>query len=558
VLSAPPRLEEFLDAAANLENGMLRIENFTQRSPQDGDKSSQRTIAYLGYDFTNLYVVFVCFDEEPQQIRACMVRREDIFADDRVGIILDTFHDRRRAFVFLANPLAIQADALFREGGIDVEALLEGRGPRRGDSPFSFDTLWHTDGLRTSSGYVVRFVIPFKSLRFPSRLEQRWGIVLTRVIPRNNEFSFWPHVTSHIQGTLQQAAGLNGIRDISPSRTLQVVPYGSFRSTRSIDPVENIFVRDPHEVDFGLDAKAVFRDSLVLDVTLNPDFSQVESDEPQVTANQRFEVFFPEKRPFFLENANFFSTPINLVFTRRIADPRMGVRLTGKVGNHAIGALLVDDEAPGKKVANDDALFAKRASIGIVRIGHDIFRQSSLGAIFTNRQVGDIYNRVGGLDGRLKLSPNWRLEFQGVTSDTRTDEGEHLAGPAYTARLERSGRGLDYTLTYNDFSSGFQTDLGFVQRVDLREIRKFLVYRFWPEGKHSPGDHGCFFVGIGITPASHRTGQLHPASSSTSGGEPRSRCSIATAVNCSKEFAFPSVASGWSYSPLGFRKSRST
>ncbi|NIY13572.1 MAG: hypothetical protein GWM98_01100 [Nitrospinaceae bacterium] len=146
----------------------------------------------------------------------------------------------------------------------------------------------------------------------------------------------------------------------------------------------------------------------------------------------------------------------------------------------------MDDEAPGKNVATDDALFGKRATVGVLRVNRDLFRQSSLGFIFTDRQLEGRFNRVGGLDGRLKFSPNWTFEFQGLASRTRTEEEEEesLAGPAYHARLERSGRSFDYSLTYDDFSPGFQTDLGFVRRVDLREIRQFAVYRFWPEGNH--------------------------------------------------------------------------
>ncbi|MCH7766207.1 MAG: carbohydrate binding family 9 domain-containing protein [Acidobacteria bacterium] len=483
-VSQPPRLEDFRDMNSPTGNGMLRIDNFTQRTPDDGAQSSQPTVVYLGYDQQNFYAVFVCSDREPEKIRARMARREDIFADDRVGIILDTFHDRRRAFVFMANPHAIQADALYREGGVGVDGLLEGRAPRRGDSPFSFDTLWHTSSLRTDDGYVIRLAIPFKSLRFPSRPQQTWGIVLVRAIPRNNETSFWPPVTNRVSGLLQQAATLNGIEGISLGRNLQFVPFGFFRSSRALDELNREFVRDRADVDIGLDTKVVLRDSLVLDITLNPDFSQVESDEPQVTVNQRFEVFFPEKRPFFLENASFFATPINLVFTRRIADPQMGVRLTGKVGNTAIGVLFTDDQAPGRVVTADDPLFGKRARIGILRISHDILEQSSLGAIFTNREIENGYNRVGGIDGRLKFSPTWDFQFQGLASSTRTVEGELLAGPAYNARLGRSGRSFDYSLSYDDFSAGFNTDLGFVRRVDLRELRQFTVYRFWANGGH--------------------------------------------------------------------------
>ncbi|MFB3139952.1 MAG: DUF5916 domain-containing protein, partial [Candidatus Acidiferrales bacterium] len=223
--------------------------------------------------------------------------------------------------------------------------------------------------------------------------------------------------------------------------------------------------------------------SLVVDVTVNPDFSQVESDEPQITTNQRFEFFFPEKRPFFLENANFFQTPINLLFTRRIADPQFGVRLTGKTGPYAIGALLMDDESPGKSVPVGDPLHGKRALFAIARVSRDIFQQSNLGAIYTSREFEGSYNRVGGLDTRLKLSPNWVATFQGVRSWTRELDGSRLNGTAFDAEVRRSGRQFSYSLEYNDRSPDFRTASGFLRRPDIRRIGQNLGYFFRPEGK---------------------------------------------------------------------------
>jgi hypothetical protein len=292
---------------------------------------------------------------------------------------------------------------------------------------------------------------------------------------------------------MNQAATLRGLRDISPGRNIQFIPYGTLRSFRALDTRDDDrpqFVRDPADPDAGLDAKFVFKDSLVLDVALNPDFSQVESDDPQVTVNRRFEVFFPEKRPFFLENSSFFETPINLVFTRRIADPRFGARLTGKLGPYALGAFVIDDESPGKGVPTDDRLHNKRALFGIVRLSRDIFRQSSLGFIYTDREFEESYNRVGGFDGRLKLSPNWVADFQAVASSTRfleddDDEDEkHLAGTAIKAELRRRGRSFNYYLGYNDRSPGFRARTGFIRRVDIRSLAQRLHYRFRPEGKY--------------------------------------------------------------------------
>ncbi len=512
----PPALEDFLTMAPNseLDGKLARVEGFIQREPSDGAPSFQQAEVYLGYDDENLYVIFVAFDSEPEKVRARMVPREDFRGDDFVQILLDTFHDQRRAYSFMANPFGIQRDALFTEGGRQRRGSGGGGGQRgrggrgggcRGSFDFSFDTLWHSKGKLTDQGYVVWMAIPFKSLRFPSNRQQTWGILLYRNIPRVNEEAFWPHCSSRIEGRLNQAATLRGLENISPGRNIQLIPYGVFRSFRALDtrdPAQPRFVRDRADPDAGLDAKFVFKDSLVLDVALNPDFSQVESDKPQVTVNQRFEVFFPEKRPFFLENANFFETPIKLVFTRRIADPQFGVRLTGKKGPYAIGVLLIDDESPGKSVPAGNPLQGKRALFAIARVSRDIFQQSSLGFIYTTREFENTFNRVGGLDGRLKLNRNWVLSFQGLASATHclppqirdrvgsavdsclSNDPLTLAGPAYDAELSRSGRQLLYSFAYNNRSPGFRTEAGFLPRTDIHQFAQRVNYRFRPEGKY--------------------------------------------------------------------------
>jgi hypothetical protein len=477
-VARPPTLEDFLEMkpSGELAGQLAKVEGFIQREPSDGQPATQRTEAYLGYDAENLYTIYVCFDSEPEKVRAHMVPRETLPRDeDVVKVTIDTFYDQRRAYEFTSNPLGVQEDAFFIEGG----------GLDR-----SFDTVWHSKGQLTAQGYVVWIAIPFKSLRFASHSRQTWGITLERWVPRLNEGVFWPHVSSRIEGWLNQEARLEGLGGISPGRNMQLIPYGVFRSFRAVDTRDEEqprFARDRADPDAGLDAKVILNDSLVLDVAVNPDFSQVESDEPQVTVNQRFEVRFPEKRPFFLENAGYFRTPINLLFTRRIADPQFGVRLTGKLGPYALGAFVIDDESPGKSVTETDPLHGKRALFGIVRVSRDIFEQSSLGFIYTDREFEGTYNRVGGLDGRLKLGPNWVLEFQGVTSASRfldDDELEYSAGPAYDVELSRRGRQLYYELEYNDRSPGFRSDSGFIRRVDTRSFGQRIRYSFRPEGKY--------------------------------------------------------------------------
>jgi len=458
---------------------MVKVTGFIQRNPHNGDLASQRTEAYLGYDEKNLYVVFVCFDD-PAKVRARMSRREDIFDDDTVEIMLDTFHDRRRAYAFQTTPLGVQWDAIWTE--VPHE---DNTGSTANFDP-SFDTVWHSNGKLTSRGYVVWMAIPFKSLRFSPAREQSWGIILYRGILRENEDDFWPEISRSVEGRLAQGATAGGLEDISPGRNMQFIPYGVLRSFRALDTRDPTAPRFDHrDAEFrgGIDSKFVLHDNLVLDVTANPDFSQVESDEPQITVNQRFEVFFPERRPFFLENSDYFKTPIDLFFTRRIGDPQFGARLTGKLGPYSLGILATDDRGPGNRVPDSDPLAGERSTFAIARVNRDIFGQSSIGAIYTDWEfpAADEFNRVGGIDSRLKFNPNWTGNFQAVTSSTKNQDGSYEAGPAYKAEANYSATHLNYDATYNDISPGFTTNAGFVNRVDIRQIGNSLDYRFWPE-----------------------------------------------------------------------------
>ena len=459
-LESPPQFEDFLETEvpADLEARMARVSDFVQRQPSDGEPATQGTDVYIGYDDLYFYSVFRCFDSDPEAVRARMSPRGDTGGDDWVHITLDTFHDRRNAYVFSASPLGIQWDAFWTEGG---------------ENDANFDTLYYSEGALTEFGYVVWLAIPFKSLRFSSEPDPQWGIIFGRNVPRLNEQSYWPPYSSRVEGRLNQSATLEGLDDISSGPSIQLLPFVGFRSFRTIDqrdPARPFFFADRAATDAGLDAKLVFRDSLVTDIAINPDFSQIESDEPQITTNQRFEVFFPEKRPFFLENASFFQTPVDLVFTRRIADPQFGARLTGKVGPYAIGALIADDQSPGRRVRPNDPLSGKRARFGILRVNRDIFNQSTVGMIFTDRSFENTFNRVGGVDARLKLSENWATQFQAVTSTTRFSDGTRLSGPAYEVQLNRGGRQFNADLTYSERSQGFVTLTGFNPRRDIRSI----------------------------------------------------------------------------------------
>ncbi|MDW8240508.1 MAG: DUF5916 domain-containing protein, partial [Acidobacteriota bacterium] len=448
--------------------GAVCVSDFRQREPGDGIPVSLETTACLSYDRDHLYVVFICKDD-PAKVRARLSRREAIFEDDLVGVTLDTFQDRRRAYLFLANPLGIQADAIVGEGQED---------------DFSFDTLWYSEGRLTEDGFLVRMAIPFRSLRFPATHTQTWGVALGRIIPRLNEQAFWPYITRRVAGFLQQLATLEGLEDISAGRNWQFIPYGAFAAARFFDPVGTNGPGWSKKVEGrgGMDAKFVLRDAFTLDLAVNPDFSQVESDDPQVTLNQRFEVFFPEKRPFFLENAGFFQTLENLFFSRRIIDPQFGARVTGKAGRWALGALAIDDRAPGKRVAPTDPGYGRRAAIGVLRVQREFAEQSSLGLLFTRRSFMSQSNSVLALDTLLRMSPNWTFTGQIMQSFTQRDGGR-FSGPAYSLDLSYSGRHFFYSGEYVDRSPRFHTPLGFIRRVDVRQMEHFVRYRWFREGK---------------------------------------------------------------------------
>jgi hypothetical protein len=480
-LSRGPSVDDFLTMkpTGDVAVQMSKVTGFSQRDPHDGEPVSEPTEAYLGYDTKNLYVVFVCFDQRGK-VRAHAARREDVGEDDTVEVMLDTFHDRRRAYAFQINPLGVQWDAIWSETPHEEVG---------GNFDTSFDTLWYSQGRLTPEGYVAWIAIPFKSLRFPATKQQSWGIILYRGIVRENEDSFWPQVSHRFEGRLDQAATLTGLEGISPGRNLQFIPYGlvnSFHDVDARDPSGPHYENRAIGGTFGLDSKIILNDSLVLDLTANPDFSQVESEDPQVTVNQRFAVYFPEKRPFFIENADYLRTPIDLFFTRQIVNPSYGARLTGKLGPYSIGVLTADDRAPGLVVAPSDPLAGSRRYFTLARVSRDIFKQSSIGAIYTDEEypAAGGFNRIGGIDSRIKLAPSWSATLQSVVSSTLNPGGTYQAGPASFVDTTYSGVHTSYEATYKDISPGFTSLPGFVNRVDIRDVFNEFDYRFRPQ--HGP------------------------------------------------------------------------
>jgi hypothetical protein len=385
---------------------------------------------------------------------------------------------------------------------------------RCGGADYSYDTVWDPKSKVTDKGYVVWMSIPFRSIRFHPANEQVWGVTLMRYVAHNDEYDYWPRVSSRISGRLNQEALITGVADVSPSRNMQFNPYGYLSGLHSLDnrdPTQPRFDNRNLQGKIGLDSKFVFHDSLVLDTTINPDFAQIESDQPQNTVNQRFEVFFPEKRPFFLENSNFFSdTNIGvyqtskILFTRRIIEPSFGARLTGKQGPWNLGFFVADDRSPGLIVPDFSPLRSTRAYFGVGRVSHDIGDQSSVGAVYVDREYNGNFNRVGGLDASFRLGKNWTSWFRSLVSstyatsdvvsavNTSNGSGNTIAPPAigYTfgqdheAVLNGIGRRFSYEFMFQDITPNFHTDAGFVPRADIRNASQYFHFYWRPEGRH--------------------------------------------------------------------------
>jgi hypothetical protein len=463
---------------------MLRVGDFIERYPDDGTPARDTTTAFLGYTHEYLFIAFICRDRTPGLIRAHMLQRDSLADDDHVRVMLDTFHDQRRAFVFESNPLGIQADALYSEQtGYD----------------FSFDTVWSTWGRLTRYGYVVLMRIPFASLYFAKTAPgdpRTWGIILERSISHSNESDYWPRSNPNVAGQLTQDAAIQGFEDVEHGQNLQFEPYTLARSVRQLntaDPVNPFFDVKHLQGYTGLDAKFILHNSLVLDTTVNPDFSQVGINNP-AAPNQRFPPFFPEVRPFFIENSSYFQTPISLYYTNNIITPQYGARLTGKLGPWAMGFLDVDDRSPGQAVAQESPEANTRAHFYIGRVDRDIGSHSNAGLVYADREYLGSFNRAGGLDYRARMGERWTYTGQVLTSQTRnisdSTQGEQecenfaltCSGQAWFQQVSYSDLHRQWWFAYDDTSAGFVTDTGFFVRPDVREPNGRFTYTFRPSG----------------------------------------------------------------------------
>lgn len=432
------------------------LTGFTQFDPSEGLAASQHTEVRVFYSDDAIYFAIRAFDEDADGIRASMAQRDAVTRnDDYVRIILDTFNDQRRAYVFSVNPFGVQQDGIWLEGGSSGRGRF---GPPIDNNP---DFLWDSGGRVYDWGYSVEVRIPFKSVRFPKAPLQAWGIQVTRRIQRTGYQQSWQPSFASEPNKLTEAGRLRALANLDAGLFLQVNPVFTGSRVGVVNDAGG-FVREKPEGEFGLNLTYGITSNLTMDGTVNPDFSQVEADAGQIAVNERFALFFREQRPFFLEGTEIFGLPKNLVFTRTIADPLAGVKLTGKVGGLTLGYLGAIDE-----FEDQDNVLAN-----IVRLRQDVGGTSTVGGIYTDRtRSPDEYNRVLGTDGRFVFAGRYTLSLQAARSWDRDPGEDQTSGNLAFIRLKRSGRAFRTQIEFFDTDSEFRTESGFLRRTGEVNIK---------------------------------------------------------------------------------------
>lgn len=429
---------------------------------------------FVTFDDRSLLVGCRAEDPAPHLVRARLSDRDDIEHDDRFVLWIDASGDRRTAFRFAVNPVGVQADALVLQGDVD-----EG-----------WDTIWDSAARSDDRGWTAEIAIPFGSLRFPEGA-RRWGLVIERV---------WPRGSLHRLGNvpfprdetclLCRAARVTGLEGVESGHAIEIDPSVAAIGTerpRSVDEDRDF------ELDAGLSGRWDATRGTRVSVTVNPDFNQVEADADQLDVNTRFALRFPEKRPFFLDGADFFDTfgNLDLAFTRTVADPVAGAQVTGRVEGHAYGALVTRDARnnvllPGSQ-ESDVVTLGGDVTAATLRYRRDLGESSSMGAIGTMRSSSGYRNQVGGIDGFLRIGSRQRIRY--LLAASRTDYpvsladrvervGRPFSGGAAFARYDFEGRHWGVELSYRETGADFRADAGFVPRIDTRgpeiQVRRTL------------------------------------------------------------------------------------
>ncbi len=429
------------------------LTGFSLYSPTDGRPAPDSTEVRVWYSAHAIYFGIRAF-EPHGVVRATLADRDRLTADDYIEIHLDPFQERRRAFVFVVNPFGIQADGIKAEGG----GFIPGANVAPGQVDLSADFLWQSRGRLTDDGYEVEVRIPYVSLRFPSRAVQRWGIQFNRKVQHSGYEMTWTPVQRGAASFIAQEGYISGMTGLQ--RGVDALLNPELTNTTAGSPAPNAPTTDWRYTNtprVGGNVRVGLGSNFVLNGTIRPDFSQVEADATQVAADQRFALFYPERRPFFVEGADAFNVPNTLVYTRRIVQPTAAARLTGRIGRANVAVLSAYDAPAG---VQDDY----KSLVNILRIARDFRLQSQAGFLYSDRMSDARTNRVVGADVRHVFGSKYYASGQYVLSNTR-DRDARSSGALWEGVVDRTGRGWGFHYNVLGIQPGFRTDNGFVART---------------------------------------------------------------------------------------------
>jgi hypothetical protein len=467
----PPVIDGVLDDPVWAE--APNVKGFKTFIPDFGRDLSEETVAYFAYDNENLYFAFQCYDREPQKIKATLSKRDDIRTDDFICINLDSFNDQQSLYALYVNPLGIQMDSRYASNKED----------------FSVDIVWYSAGKLHDKGYAVEMRIPLKSIRYSSGQRTEMGIFFERSIGRRTEHGSYP--------ALDPAKGYAFLTEMVPMEffglkkytLLELIPAFTFQQRYA--QAGGRLSRDTTARDLSLTGKYGITPSLIMDATYNPDFSQVEADAGQVDVNLRYDLYFPEKRPFFLEGSENFNLAgsiegdflLSAVYTRNIVDPLAGLKLTGKIARKdSIAVILAADEFP--VIATPYQTAGESAYFSIARYRHALSQDSYLGFFFTDREHEGRFNRVAGPDGMIRLNRASMFSFHVLGSFTRAESGtEREDGHALSFDYYYDTRDWKVSLGFQDLSADFETDTGYLTRTGLSRFRGGVSPLFYPRSQ---------------------------------------------------------------------------
>jgi hypothetical protein len=464
-----------------------RIDKWYEVTPGDNTEPPVKSVGYLTYDDRFLYVAFDFEDLDPSKIRAPLGDHDNINGNsmDFGGIFIDPLNTGRTALEFFVTPSNVQYDA------VTDDASGENSSP---------DFFWDSAARINGHGWTVEMRIPFSTLRYKSADVQTWGILLFRNYPRafRHQLLSAP-IPRGSNCTICRENRLEGLEHLPGGGHLVAAPYvsGSDAARPLGDALGQPLVRDPAKAHIGVDIKLTPTANEAIDVTINPDFSQVESDTAQISANERFALFFPEKRPFFLEGVDLFQTPIQAVYTRTITSPSWGGRITGKSGGIRYTALVTEDSGGGSVILpgpNESSTAPQEFSstVFLGRAKRDI-GLSFVGMVIADREATSAgsHNRVAGPDFQWRPSASDVVTGQWLYSDTRTPDrpdlaaewnGQRLTSGAFQTSWAHNTRHLDWQAKYNDVGGGFRADTGFVSQVGYRQANAYAGWTVHPTG----------------------------------------------------------------------------